>query len=103
MVDSSVGGKTGINIKAGKNLVGAFWQPLAVFADMALLDTLPPREFSAGMGEVIKYGMLGDLELFAQLVVRRSCRASWRDAVRSRPMSWRATSARRRKTMVARS
>ena len=67
MVDSSVGGKTGINITAGKNLVGAFWQPLAVFADMAVLDTLPPREFSAGMGEVIKYGMLGDAQLFAQL------------------------------------
>lgn len=67
MVDSSVGGKTGINISAGKNLVGAFWQPLAVFADMAVLDTLPPREFSAGMGEVIKYGMLADVELFGQL------------------------------------
>jgi 3-dehydroquinate synthase len=67
MVDSSVGGKTGINIHAGKNLVGAFWQPLAVFADMAVLDTLPVREFSAGMGEVIKCGMLADAELFAQL------------------------------------
>jgi 3-dehydroquinate synthase len=67
MVDSSVGGKTGINIAAGKNLVGAFWQPLAVFADTAMLDTLPEREFAAGMGEVIKYGMLGDAELFAKL------------------------------------
>ncbi len=67
MVDSSVGGKTGINIKAGKNLVGAFWQPLAVFADTGLLETLPEREFPAGMAEVIKYGMLADEELFAQL------------------------------------
>ncbi|HNX05669.1 MAG TPA: 3-dehydroquinate synthase family protein, partial [Opitutales bacterium] len=58
MVDSSVGGKTGINIASGKNLVGAFWQPLAVFADMDALKTLPTREFSAGMGEIIKTGML---------------------------------------------
>jgi 3-dehydroquinate synthase len=67
MVDSSVGGKTGINIRDGKNLVGAFWQPEAVFADMSLLDTLPEREFSAGMGEVIKCGMLGDIQLFERL------------------------------------
>lgn len=67
MVDSSVGGKTGINLKAGKNLVGAFHQPRAVFIDCALLETLPPREFSAGMAEVIKYGMLGEPELFARL------------------------------------
>lgn len=67
MVDSSVGGKTGINLSAGKNLVGAFYQPRAVFADMALLATLPPREFAAGMAEVIKYGLLGDAALFAEL------------------------------------
>ena len=67
MVDSSVGGKTGINIAAGKNLVGAFWQPKAVFADTGLMATLPRREFDAGMGEVIKTGMLADAELFAQL------------------------------------
>jgi len=67
MVDSSVGGKTGINIAAGKNLVGAFHQPRAVFISTGLLRTLPPREFAAGMAEVIKYGLLGDLELFAQL------------------------------------
>jgi 3-dehydroquinate synthase len=67
MVDSSVGGKTGINIAAGKNLVGAFWQPLAVFADMEALKTLPPREFSAGMGEVIKTGLLADADLFETL------------------------------------
>ncbi len=67
MVDSSVGGKTGINITAGKNLVGAFHQPRAVFIATGLLATLPPREFSAGMAEVIKYGLLGDADLFATL------------------------------------
>lgn len=68
MVDSSVGGKTGINLPEGKNLVGAFWQPKAVYIDSALLATLPAREFAAGMGEVIKYGMLADIELFDLLV-----------------------------------
>lgn len=68
MVDSSVGGKTGINLKAGKNLAGAFHHPRAVFIDPSLLETLPPREFSAGMAEVIKYGMLADAGLFQQLV-----------------------------------
>ncbi len=67
MVDSSVGGKTGINLPEGKNLVGAFWQPKAVYIDAALLQTLPPREFAAGMAEVIKYGMLADIDLFTQL------------------------------------
>lgn len=68
MVDSSVGGKTGINIAAGKNLVGAFWQPKAVFISTDFLATLPPWEFSAGMAEVIKYGMLYDRALYDQLV-----------------------------------
>ncbi len=67
MVDSSVGGKTGINLKAGKNLVGAFHQPKAVYLAMSLLGTLPKREFAAGMGEVIKYGLLGDAALLARL------------------------------------
>ncbi len=67
MVDSSVGGKTGINLHAGKNLAGAFWQPKAVYIDTALLNTLPKREFSAGMAEVIKYGMLHDFSLFETL------------------------------------
>ncbi|MBL9187049.1 MAG: 3-dehydroquinate synthase [Opitutaceae bacterium] len=67
MVDSSVGGKTGINIAAGKNLVGAFHQPRGVFVSTGLLATLPAREFAAGMAEVIKYGLLGDAALFAQL------------------------------------
>ena len=67
MVDSSVGGKTGINIPHGKNLVGAFYQPDAVYISTALLQTLPAREFAAGMAEAIKYGLLGDLELFERL------------------------------------
>jgi len=67
MVDSSVGGKTGINLSAGKNLAGAFHQPRGVFIDTDFLATLPPREFAAGAAEIIKYGLLGDGELFAQL------------------------------------
>ncbi|MDQ8197826.1 3-dehydroquinate synthase [Pelagicoccus enzymogenes] len=64
MVDSSVGGKTGINISAGKNLVGAFHQPIAVYSDIEMLKTMPPREFASGMAEVIKHGMLQDAALF---------------------------------------
>jgi 3-dehydroquinate synthase len=67
MVDSSVGGKTGVNLKAGKNLAGAFHQPRGVFIATDFLATLPPREFAAGMAEVIKYGLLGDADLFTQL------------------------------------
>lgn len=67
MVDSSVGGKTGINLAAGKNLVGAFHQPMAVFADTELLATLPAREFAAGMAEVIKYGVALDADFFGWL------------------------------------
>jgi len=87
MVDSSVGGKTGINLAAGKNLVGAFHQPKQVFVATSLLQTLPKREFAAGMAEVIKYGLLYDMALFDELaknplnvqsdslsaVVRRCC------------------------------
>ena len=66
-VDSSVGGKTGINSPHGKNLIGAFHQPVLVVADTDVLDTLPPREFRAGYAEVAKYGVLGDLGFFAWL------------------------------------
>lgn len=59
-VDSSVGGKTGINHPGGKNMIGAFWQPLAVIADTDTLNTLPDRELSAGLAEVIKYGLIYD-------------------------------------------
>ena len=60
-VDSSVGGKTAVNHPLGKNMIGAFYQPQLVLADLAVLDTLPGREYSAGMAEVIKYALLGDI------------------------------------------
>ncbi len=66
-VDSSVGGKVGVNLKAGKNLVGAFYQPRLVACDLDTLKTLPDREFRAGLAEVIKYGIIYDARLFAQL------------------------------------
>ena len=66
-VDSSVGGKVGVNLKAGKNLVGAFYQPRLVLCDLDTLKTLPEREFRAGLAEVIKYGIIYDAKLFAQL------------------------------------
>ncbi len=92
MVDSSVGGKTGINLKAGKNLVGSFHQPVRVMIATEVLSTLPPREFAAGMAEVIKCGLLGDAPLFADLertpvtvqspdlatIIRRCCAAKAR-------------------------
>ncbi len=68
-VDSSVGGKTGINTAQGKNLVGAFHQPSLVLADIAVLETLSPRDFLAGYGEVVKYGLLGDAGFFDWLDV----------------------------------
>jgi 3-dehydroquinate synthase len=66
-VDSSVGGKTGINSRHGKNLIGAFHQPIMVIADTALLDTLPRRQFAAGYAEIVKYGLLGDAAFFSWL------------------------------------
>lgn len=66
-VDSSVGGKTGINHPLGKNMIGAFQQPQVVLADMSQLKTLPSRELSAGLAEVIKYALLGDIEFLAWL------------------------------------
>ena len=66
-VDSSVGGKTGINSPHGKNLIGAFHQPSLVLADTDVLATLPDRDFRAGYGEVVKYGLLGDADFFAWL------------------------------------
>jgi 3-dehydroquinate synthase len=70
-VDSSVGGKTGINSRHGKNLVGAFHQPSLVLIDTDTLDTLPPRQFRAGYAEVAKYGLLGDADFFAWLEDRQ--------------------------------
>jgi 3-dehydroquinate synthase len=72
-VDSSVGGKTAIDSVHGKNLIGAFHQPILVAADTALLDTLPEREFRAGYAELVKYGLLGDAAFFSWL------EKNWRD------------------------
>ncbi len=66
-VDSSVGGKVGVNLKAGKNLAGAFYQPQLVLCDLDTLETLPKREYVSGLAEVIKYGIIYDAILFAQL------------------------------------
>jgi 3-dehydroquinate synthase len=78
-VDSSVGGKTGINSVHGKNQIGAFYQPVLVIADTALLDTLPAREFRAGYAEVVKYGLISDAGFFAWL------EANWRDVLAGGP------------------
>jgi 3-dehydroquinate synthase len=66
-VDSSVGGKVGVNLPGGKNMVGAFWQPRGVLIDVDVLSTLPDREYSAGLAEVVKYGVIQDAEFFAYL------------------------------------
>ncbi len=97
-VDSSVGGKTGINAAQGKNLIGAFHQPILVIADTALLDTLPPRDMRAGYAEVAKYGLLGDAGFFGWL------EANWREvfaggAARDHAV---ATSCRMKAAIVAR-
>ncbi|HEY4775768.1 MAG TPA: 3-dehydroquinate synthase [Xanthobacteraceae bacterium] len=78
-VDSSVGGKTAIDSRHGKNLIGAFHQPILVVADTALLDTLAPREFRAGYAEIAKYGLLGDAAFFAWL------EANWKDVFAGAP------------------
>jgi 3-dehydroquinate synthase len=66
-VDSSVGGKVGVNLPGGKNLVGAFWQPRGVLIDVDVLETLPDREYRAGLAEVVKYGVIQDADFFAYL------------------------------------
>ena len=78
-VDSSVGGKTAIDSRQGKNLIGAFHQPVLVVADTALLDTLPAREFRAGYAEVAKYGLIADAGFFAWL------EANWREVFAGAP------------------
>ena len=70
-VDSSVGGKTGVDIPQGKNLLGTFYQPKAVFIDLAFLETLSDRDFKNGMAEIIKYGIISDKSLFQQLEQER--------------------------------
>jgi 3-dehydroquinate synthase len=97
-VDSSVGGKTAIDSPQGKNLIGAFYQPVLVIADTALLDTLPEREFRAGYAEVAKYGLLGDAAFFAWL------EANWKDVFAGGPAREHAiaTSCRAKAAIVAR-
>ena len=80
-VDSSVGGKTAINHPLGKNMIGAFYQPQIVLADLSSLSTLPPREFSAGMAEVIKYGLLGDADFIGWLEDNMSALMSQEETV----------------------
>ncbi|MEO0371218.1 MAG: 3-dehydroquinate synthase [Pseudomonadota bacterium] len=81
-VDSSVGGKTGINAPQGKNLIGAFHQPSLVLADTDVLSTLKPRDFLAGYGEVVKYGLLGDATFFEWLEANGPALASGDEAAR---------------------
>ena len=64
-IDAAIGGKTGVNLPEGKNLVGAFWQPVAVLCDTQVLETLPPREYRNGLGELAKYHFLGGDDLDA--------------------------------------
>ncbi|MDC0537680.1 3-dehydroquinate synthase, partial [Planktomarina temperata] len=82
-VDSSVGGKTGINAAQGKNLIGAFHQPSLVLADIDVLDTLTPRDFLAGYGEVVKYGLLGNEPFFEWLEQNGAALAAGDHAARS--------------------
>ena len=97
-VDSSVGGKTGINSEHGKNLIGAFHQPILVLVDTALLDTLPEREFRAGYAEVAKYGLIGDAGFFTWL------EKHWEEIFEGGPAREYAiaTSCRAKATIVAR-
>ncbi len=98
-VDSSVGGKTAIDSRHGKNLVGAFHQPILVVADTALLDSLPQREFRAGYAEVAKYGLLGDAGFFAWLEANADDVAAGAAAAREHAI---ATSCRMKAAIVAR-
>jgi 3-dehydroquinate synthase len=97
-VDSSIGGKTGVNTRQGKNLVGAFHQPCLVLTDIDVLDTLPQREFRAGYAEVAKYGLLGDEQFFTWL------EQYWRDVFSGGPARIRAiaTSCRMKAAIVGR-
>jgi 5-deoxy-5-amino-3-dehydroquinate synthase len=81
-VDAAIGGKTGVNLPEGKNLVGAFWQPAAVLCDIETLDTLPPREYRSGLGEMAKYAFLGvdglrDLPLDEAVAACVACKADF--------------------------
>ena len=88
-VDAAIGGKTGVNLPEGKNLVGAFWQPVAVICDTEVLSSLPPREYRSGLGEMAKYAFLGSPGLAGMDLARR-----WRAALSARPASSPMTSAK---------
>jgi 3-dehydroquinate synthase len=79
-VDAAIGGKTAVNLPEGKNLVGAFHQPLAVYADVTTLDTLPPREYRAGLGEVAKYALMPGGERVAAIIEQHAAAVVARDA-----------------------
>ena len=88
-VDAAIGGKTGVNLPEGKNLVGAFWQPAAVLCDTEVLETLPPREYRSGLGEMAKYAFLGvddlpDLALDEAVAACVRCKAAHRRGRRAR-------------------
>ena len=87
-VDSSVGGKTGVNAPQGKNLIGAFHQPRMVLADIDVLGTLAPRDFLAGYGEVVKYGLLGDADFFAWLETNGAALAAGDATLRAEAVRW---------------
>ncbi|MHB1931171.1 MAG: 3-dehydroquinate synthase, partial [Acidimicrobiales bacterium] len=81
-VDAAIGGKTGVNLPEGKNLVGVFWQPAAVLCDVETLETLPPREYRSGLGEMAKYAFLGvaglrDLPLEDAVAACVACKAAF--------------------------
>ena len=94
-VDAAIGGKTGVNLPEGKNLIGAFWQPAAVLCDIDTLATLPPREYRSGLGEMAKYAFLGvdglrDLPLDEAVAACVACKADFvgadeRESGRPRP------------------
>jgi len=94
MVDSSVGGKTGVNLPEGKNLVGAFYQPSEVLVDLRALRTLPEAEYVAGLAEVVKYGMIWDAVLFgkleenAVLLLARNRRRATANGCTGKPSRW---------------
>ena len=77
MVDSAIGGKTGVDLPEGKNYVGAIWHPELVVMDIDVLSTLPPRELSAGFAEVVKYGLLAGAELADRVQAWPRCRGRW--------------------------
>jgi len=84
MIDSSIGGKTGVNTPAGKNLVGAFHQPRLVLADLATLDTLPAQQLAAGLSEAVKHGVIADADYFAFLEREQSAVSAKQDAALER-------------------